>query len=162
MNQTGAAIAYDGGDDERVSVEFAYDSVRNALSTLSKSDSRRNFDRYVSLQSALFDLKAALRALDPEFQAMELSGTDLAIPSAAHHIGEYPGTRDEYGEWELPTAYDDFRVLDAVQACRPENPHTTHHVSVDHRVTPGGDVHVEVNGHPLDEIPPDDDSRAPW
>lgn len=147
---------------ERTAVREAYESVGAALGSLPARSDERNFERYVSLQEAYFDLKATLRALDPEFQRFDSLGhTGMNVPTA-HGQFEAVTVEDEHGEWEVPTRQDSFRVFSSFEVAHPMNPHTTSAVTVDHVISQDGDVSVEINGKPLDDIPPSDDSRAPW
>jgi len=130
-------------------VEAAYEAVGEALQELDVSD---HFDQYVELQERYFDLRAAMLARDDDFQAVALDGTDLHVPTV-HRPTENPVVDDEYGEVEAPTRFDNFRVLDSIEVCDPDNPHVTHHVSVDHVIDTDGEVQLEVNANTLDELP---------
>lgn len=132
---------------ERQNVRDAYESVEEALGSLGIRD-----EQYETLHKEYFALKARLRALDPEFQAMDLSGTRLNVPHASS-VFDPPTVEDEHGEWEAPTkSTDQIRVLDSVTVADPKNPHVTHGVTVDHAIFPSGNVRVEVNALPLDEV----------
>lgn len=144
---TNAAIE---SDDDQSSLKRAYDAVNGALQELSLSDHK---DQWIALQQRYFDLKAAMRARDPEFQNIDLGGTRLHVPSSHARIGNNPTVEDVHAEVEVPTRNDGFRVLDGLQVCDATNPHTTHAVHVDHVITTAGDVRLEVNASTLDELP---------
>lgn len=143
-----ASIALDGGNPEREQVKQAYEHVGTALEALYVSD---NFDRFCALQTAYFRLKAALRAMNAEFQQMELDGTRLHVPHASA-VFDPTTAEDKHGEWEFPTRWDSYRVLDGIEVCKPNNPHTTMAVHVDHRISPKGEVTVEINGTKLADL----------
>lgn len=148
----------DGGRSETEELQAIYGRIADILDDISVSE---HPDRYIELQRAYFGAKAALLARDEEFQSMDLSGRDVAVPSS-HTPETNPTVTDENGEWEVPTRTDSYRVLDAIGVARPKNPHTTHTVTIDHRITQDGEVIPEVNAHELPDLPPSDDSRAPW
>lgn len=130
-------------------VEAAYEAVGEALQEL---DVGEHTDQYIALQERYFGLRAAMLARDDDFQAVDLGGTDLHVP-AVHRPVENPVASDEHGEVEAPTRFDNFRVLDSIEVCDPDNPHVTHHVSVDHVLDTDGEVQLEVNANTLDELP---------
>lgn len=135
--------------DTDESVEAAYEAVGEALQELGVSDHR---DQYIGLQKRYFGLRAAMLARDDEFQDVDLGGTELHVPTV-HRPTENPTVEDDIGEFEAPTRFDNFRVLDSVEVADPENPHVTHWVSVDHVIETDGKVRLEVNAKTLDELP---------
>ena len=106
-------------------VRETYETVDEALKVMDPSDDR---EAWLDLQGLLFDLKAAERARDPEFQQISLEGT------------------------RVTTSRGTARVLDGMQVCEPENPHITHAVTIDHEISGEGEVTCEVNAVPVDEV----------
>ena len=106
-------------------VRETYETVDEALKAMDPADDR---DAWLDLQGLLFDLKAAERARDPEFQRIEMDGT------------RFNASRGK------------VRVLDGLQVCDPTNPHITHAVTVDHDITGEGEVTCEINAVPIDEV----------
>lgn len=137
-------------ENNQSGVEAAYEAVDEALQQLSITENR---ERWCELQKQYFDLKAAVLARDEEFQNIDLDGTRMNVPSSHAIVGDNPTAQDELGEVELPTRNDDFRVLDGIQVADPDNPHTTHAVTIDHVVEIGGEVRLEINAKSLDELP---------
>lgn len=138
-----------GAENDQSDIEAAKETVQQALRELDMTEHR---EQWFELQRRFFDLEAARLARDDEFQEMELDGTRLNVPSSHAIVGDNPTAQDEHGEVELPTRDESFRVLDAVQVADPENPHTTHRVSVDHVIETDGEVRLEVNALTLDEV----------
>lgn len=142
-------VATDETSENQSGIEAAKQAVKQAMEGL---DMREHREQWLDLQRRFFDLEAARLARDDEFQNIDLRGTRLNVPSSHAVVGDNPTARDELGEIELPTRDDDFRVLDGVRVADPDNPHTTHAVTVDHVIETDGDVRVEVNALPLDEV----------
>lgn len=137
-------------DDNLEAWKDAADAVGDLLEHVMEEE---GFDAFLDMQKSFFKLQAGVRARDPEFQAVEMPGTRLNIPSSRRVVGDNPSVQDEHGEWVVPTRHDGFRVLDGLQVIRPDgSPFTTHAVTVDHVVTPEGEVRPEVNGVVLDEV----------
>lgn len=145
VTQTGSAEM----ENSQTNIEAAYEAVGDALQELDLTEHR---DQWTALQKQYFDLKAAVLARDGDFQQMDLGGTEVSVPSVHHHSVENPTTEDELGEVELPTKNDSFRVLDGVRVADPENPHVTHGVTVDHVIETDGEVTLEINAVPLEEV----------
>lgn len=135
--------------DNSSGLHGAYEAIDEAMKEL---DLREHRDQWCELQRRYFDLKAAMLARDPEFQDIDLSGTRLNVPSSHAVVGDNPTAEDELGEVELPTRNEGFRILDGLQVADPENPHITHAVTVDHVIETDGDVRLEVNALPIDQV----------
>lgn len=133
---------------ELVAVEDAYRAVGDALEALSLVD---QFDHYVALQRRYFDLKAAVLARSPEFQRVDLPGTNVHVPSSLS-ARENERAEGAHGVFEVPGRVTNFRVLDGLAVADPDNPHTTRGVTVDHVIDLDGSVSVEVDGKPLDQL----------
>jgi len=132
----------------------AWKEARDAVSKLTNEVlEEEGFDAFLDMQETLFELQAGVRARDPEFQDVNLPGTRINIPSSDRVVGDNPSVSDEHGEWVVPTKHREFRVLDDLRVTRPDgSPYTEHAVSVDHVITPEGEVRPEVNAVPLDEV----------
>lgn len=136
-------------DDSLEAFREARESVGDVLKHVMAEEGVESF---TEMQQLYFRLRAGEKARDPDFQAVDLPGTRLNIPNSDRVVVDNPSVEDRHGEVIAPTKHDQFRVLDGLSVLDPTNPFTTHAVTVDHVITPDGDVRCEVNGVPLDEV----------
>ena len=130
----------------KAEIEAAKDAVGDALGQIGVGN-----HRYVQVQQMFFDLEAARLARDSEFQDVDLNG-NVHVPSSHRRVAPNPTAQDELGEVELPTRDAHFSVLAGMQVADPKNPHTKHAVHVDHVIEPTGEIEVQINGQPVDEL----------
>lgn len=143
---TADAVGKDSSEYDHL--EDAQERVKAALEAL---DLGEHGELYRSLQETYFDLEAALRARDPEFQDVDLDGANLYVPSQPV-TADNPTAKVEDGEIEIATGTGSFSILSGIQVCEPNNPFVTHSVHIDH-VVEDGDVEVQIDSTPLKELP---------
>lgn len=139
-----------GKQKQKAQLERTYNNLKTILSDLSLTE---NPNQWGAVQKALFEVKAALRARDSEFQEIDLPGTRLNVPTSQRIVGDNPTVDTENGELEVPTKEDNIRILDDFGVCDPKNPHQTKAVTIDHEITTDGEIKVEINGTDLADIP---------
>lgn len=105
-------------------VRAARDKVADAMRAL---DITEDGDLWREAQETYFALEARVLALDPIHQNVDLSGTDVNASNG------------------------NVRVMDGISVADPENPTTTHGVTLDHAVTEN-EVRFEVNGVPIEDV----------